>query len=171
MMSPAPTSMPPVIQGREAIKTAPKQIEIKAAPREIEIKSAPKEIEKKPSTSTAAPVSPTSAKSVEMESKNPFELDRRYEKRVGHAADYSKVTGQLSYVHIDGGIWILRYAPLWQEDPNGGSVVLARDRQMENYREGDLVTVEGAVIKPRGSARLGGPLYQVHTIQLDERPQ
>ena len=71
---------------------------------------------------------PTSARGAETESKNPFDLDRRYEKRVGCAADYSKVVGQLYYVHIDGGVWILRYAPLSQEDGNGGSVVLAHDR-------------------------------------------
>jgi hypothetical protein len=119
----------------------------------------------------ATVVTPTGARSTETESKNPFDLDRRYETRVGRSTDYSKVTGQLFFVHVDGGTWVLRYAPLWKEDANGGSVILARDRQMDNYREGDLVTVEGTVLQGKGNSRLGGSLYQVRSIQLVERPQ
>jgi hypothetical protein len=115
-------------------------------------------------------VAPAAAKKQE-ETKNPFELDRRYEKRVGRAADYSRLTGQLFYVHADGGLWVLRYAPLWKEEANGGSVVLARDRQLDNYRDGDLVNVEGSIIQERGSWRLGGPLYRIRSIQLLDRPQ
>src|SRR5262249_42448535 len=85
------------------------------------------------------------------ETKNPFELDRRYESRVARAPDYGWLTGQLFYVHADGGLWVLRYAPLWKEDPNGGSVVLARDLRMESYREGDLVTVHGELLSQQRS--------------------
>lgn len=116
-----------------------------------------------------APVTPTGAK-VETEAKNPFDSDRRREPSVGHTANYGKLTGQLSFVHADGGLWVLRYAPLSQEDANGGSVILARDRSMSNYKEGDLVTVEGRVISEKGSPRLGGPLYQIQTIRLVNRP-
>jgi hypothetical protein len=114
-------------------------------------------------------VTPTSSKTIETETKNPFELDRRYEMRVGRAADYSWVTGQLFYVHADGGLWVLRYAPLWKEDPNGGSVILARDRQMDSYREGDLVAVHGEILNQKGSIFLGGPLYRAQSIQLIDR--
>ncbi len=100
---------------------------------------------------------------------NPFELHRRYESRVAHAPDYSCVTGQLFYVHADGGLWILRYAPLWQEDTNGGSIVLARDLRMDNYREGDLVTVRGQILSKKSSVFLGGPLYRASSIQLVDR--
>jgi len=116
-----------------------------------------------------SPVTPAGAR-IETEVKNPFELARRYEKRVGHAANYSSLTGQLSFVHADGGLWVLRYAPLAEEDQNGGSVILARDEKMNNYREGDLVSVEGQVISQKGSARLGGPLYRVQAISLVDRP-
>ena len=116
-----------------------------------------------------APVTPAGAR-IETEVKNPFELARRYEQRVSHAADYSRLTGQLSFVHADGGLWVLRYASLAEEDRNGGSVILARDRMMNNYREGDLVTIEGQVISEKGSARLGGPLYRVQAISLVDRP-
>jgi hypothetical protein len=116
-------------------------------------------------------LAPTTTKSNETETKNPFELDRRYETRVDRAADYSWVTGQLSFVHADGGVWVLRYAPLDKEDPNGGSVVLARGRQLDSYREGDLVKVHGEILPEKGSLFLGGPLYRIHSIQLIHRPQ
>ena len=118
---------------------------------------------------TELDITPKASLTIETETKNPFELSRRYESSVNHAADYSWVTGQLFYVHADGGLWILRYAPLWKEDPNGGSVVLARDLKMDSYREGDLVTVQGEILNQRASKMLGGPLYRAHSIQLIER--
>jgi len=143
------------------------------APGAEPIKKMPKDVPagKSVSTTPSTPmIAPAGAK-VETEAKNPFELDRRYEKRVSRATDYSHLTGQLSYVHADGGLWVLRYAPLAEEDRYGGSVVLARDSMMNSYREGDLVSVEGQVISQRGSSRLGGPLYRVQTISLVDRPQ
>ncbi len=108
---------------------------------------------------------------IETEGRNPFELDRRYEKRAGRAADCSKVTGQLYFAHADGGVWVLRYASLSTEDSYGGSVVLARDRSMNGFREGDLVTVEGQVLQAKWSRHLGGALYQIRTISLVDRPR
>jgi hypothetical protein len=105
------------------------------------------------------------------ETPDPFELDRRYEARVDRAADYSWLTGQLFYVHTDGGLWVLRYAPLAKEDANGGGVVLARDLQLDRYREGDLVKVHGSIIADRGSSHLSAPLYRATSIQLVERDQ
>lgn len=112
-------------------------------------------------------VTPAGAK-VE-ESKNPFDSARRHDASVGHTANYGRLTGQLSFVRVDGGLWVLRYAPLGQEDVYGGSVILARDRQMTDFKEGDQVTVEGKVIDQKGSTRLGGPLYQVNSIRLVDR--
>jgi len=112
---------------------------------------------------------PTANVIIETETKSPFELNRRYVSRVDRAPDYSWLTGQLFYVHADGGLWVLRYAPLWKEDPNGGSMVLARDLRMDTYHEGDLVTVHGEIVSQHGSEFLGGPLYQVHSIKLIER--
>jgi hypothetical protein len=129
----------------------------------------PSDANKGASLAPLSPAIPAAAK-VETEAKNPFDSDRRHEPSVGHTADFGRLTGQLSYVRVDGGLWVLRYAPLSQEDANGGSVILARDRSMNNYKEGDLVTVEGRVISEKGSTRLGGPLYQVQTIRLVDRP-
>jgi hypothetical protein len=118
---------------------------------------------------TPIPASPY-APNVGTEPKSPFELSRRYEARVDHAPDYGWLTGQLFYVHADGGLWVLRYAPLWKEDRHGGSVVLARDIRMDNYHEGDLVTIHGEILSERSSVFLGGPLYRAQSIQLVDRP-
>jgi len=127
--------------------------------------------EKEVRAPAAFDVAPVSTTTIEKESKSPFDLDRRHENRVERAADYSRLTGQLFFVHADGGLWVLRYASLSNEDANGGGVVLARDRQMDSYREGDLVTVHGEVLNQKGSRFLGAPLYQASSIELVERTQ
>jgi hypothetical protein len=160
----APVATPPV---GEPIKP-PKETDPKKLP------EGGKEPVKDPSKGARGPalnpeVTPTGANNVEGGLKNPFELDRRYESRVDRAADYGWLTGQLFYVHADGGLWVLRYAPLSKEDANGGGVVLARDRDMDSYREGDLVTVRGDVLNAKGTPYLGAPLYRVQSIELVER--
>jgi hypothetical protein len=126
-----------------------------------------------PRGATAAPsldLSPTTSSKQIEETKNPFEPDRRCELRGDRAADYGWVTGQLCYVHADGGYWVLRYAPIGEEEANGGSVVLSRDVPMDSYREGDLVLVRGEILQPKASPSLGGPLYRVQSIHLQDRP-
>lgn len=118
---------------------------------------------------TDSELAPISSKVIETETRHPFDLSRQYEARVERAADYSRITGQLFFVHADGGLWVLRYAPIGQEDPNGGAVILARDRQMTSYREGDLVQVKGEILNEKGSLYLGGPLYRAQSIQLLDR--
>jgi hypothetical protein len=113
----------------------------------------------------------TTSKVNETETQHPFELSRRYEARVDRAEDYSWITGQLFYVHADGGLWVVRYAPVGQEDHNGGGVILARNRGMDSYQEGDLVTVRGEILNERGSRCLGAPLYRANVIQLVDREQ
>jgi hypothetical protein len=148
--------------------------QIKVLPQETGGKKMPSGGTKKGAGTTQSgnlDLTPTSSSNIiEQETKNhPFELDRRYETRVGRAADYSWVTGQLSYVHTDGGFWVLRYAPLGKEDGNGGSVILTHDRQMDSYREGDLVKVHGEILKQKGAISLGGPLYRAESIELIDR--
>ncbi len=117
----------------------------------------------------AVDLAPTNPKVSETENLHPFEISRQYESRVDRAPDYSWITGQLFYVHADGGRWVLRYAPLGQEDPHGGGVILARDRQMDSYREGDLVRVKGEFLDERPSLYLGAPLYRTSDIELVDR--
>jgi hypothetical protein len=149
--------------GAEPIKTLPKDATTPGKP-------LPSGDKKGTVQSQGLDVTPASSSNlIETETKNPFELDRRYETRVGRAADYSWVTGQLFFVHTDGGLWVLRYAPLGKEDANSGSVILARDRQMDSYREGDLVKVHGEILNPQGPVFLGGPQYRVQSIELIDR--
>jgi len=147
-----------------------------AGPRPESIQPPKEQPKKMPATTTSmkqvqiiTPEAPKAILTSETETKNPFELSRRYDARVSHAPDYSCLTGQLFYVHADGGLWVLRYAPLWKEDPNGGSIVLARDLRMGSYQEGDLVTVHGEIVRQKSSVFLGGPLYHARTIELIER--
>src|SRR5262249_40209626 len=114
----------------------------------------------------------------EKETRNPFDSGRRYESRIQRAPDYSTITGQLCFAHTDGGLWVLRYAPLGQEDPNGGGVVLPRTRLMDPYREGDpvqgpgedvLVKVSGEIVEAKASRPRGAPLSRVRSIELVER--
>ncbi len=103
---------------------------------------------------------------------DPTQIDRDYLDKVGNAADYSWVTGQLYYIHADGGLWVVRYAPVDREDRYGGSVVLAPAVTMQGYQEGDLVTVRGEILNEgRASKYLGGPLYRATGVNLQQRKE
>jgi hypothetical protein len=98
------------------------------------------------------------------------EVHKKFQEKVGCAPDHSWITGQLFYVHADGGRWVLRYTSVGEQDKYGGSVVLAPGIDMKNYREGDLVSVNGKVLSDaRASHHLPGALYQATAINLIER--
>lgn len=82
------------------------------------------------------------------------------------ADDFSWIQGRLQWVHVKGGAWVVRYAPLDQEDIHGGSVVLVRDRRFEDFHEGDFVRLEGEILSQKPSVFLGGPLYRVQHITM-----
>jgi hypothetical protein len=97
-------------------------------------------------------------------------VGKKFQEKVGCSPDYSWVTGQLFYVHADGGRWVIRYTAVDEQDKFGGSIVLAPGTDMRNYREGDLVSVNGKVLSDaRTSAHLPGALYQAANISLIER--
>lgn len=101
---------------------------------------------------------------------DPNRIKKEYMSKVGHDEDYRCVTGQLFHVHSDGGLWVVRYAPIDQEDRFGGSVVLAPATSLQDVREGDLVRVHGEILtEGRASKHLGGPLYRALTVELMER--
>jgi hypothetical protein len=98
------------------------------------------------------------------------EVGKKFQEKVGCAPDHSWITGQLFYVHTDGGRWVLRYTSVGEQDKYGGSVVLAPGVDMKNYREGDLVSVNGKVLSDaRTSHHLPGALYQATSVSLIER--
>jgi hypothetical protein len=119
-----------------------------------------------PAQATSSPVTPVSAKTVQPAG----EINQEYVQRVAIADDTSWIIGQLSYVHADGGVWVLRYAPLDKEDRYGGAVALARGVDMGQFQEGDLVYVQGQLVnEARASEHVGAPLYRVTSITLNER--
>jgi hypothetical protein len=94
----------------------------------------------------------------------------RYASKVGHEDDFSWITGQLYYLHVDGGIWVVRYASVDTEDKFGGSVVLTAGVPMHNFREGDLVSVRGEILNNgRPAGHVGGALYRPEHIDMVER--
>jgi hypothetical protein len=97
-------------------------------------------------------------------------IHQRFLDKVGHENDYSWVTGQLQYVHANGGLWVVRYATVDTEDRFGGSVVLAPTINMKNFREGDLVSVHGEILNEgRATTVLGGALYRASHVDMIER--
>jgi hypothetical protein len=98
------------------------------------------------------------------------EIKKEYQKKVGAADDYSWITGQLFYLHTDGGVWVVRYASVGENDRFGGSVVLASAVNMKNFRDGDLVCVTGELLSNgRASSHLGGAPYRATHIEMIER--
>jgi hypothetical protein len=102
--------------------------------------------------------------------RNPNEISKEYLPRVGHDADYRRITGQLIYVHAGTGIWVVRYAPVDREDRYGGSVVLQPVMNMDAYQDGDLVTISGEILNDgRATRYLGGPAYRTQNMLLEDR--
>ncbi len=98
-------------------------------------------------------------------------VQKEYQDKVGAADDYSWITGQLGRVHTAAGaVWVVRYNSVGQADKYGGSVVLAPAVEMRNYREGDLVCVQGEILQDRGApGHLGGALYRASSIAMVSR--
>lgn len=82
----------------------------------------------------------------------------------GHAKDYRWLIGRLQRVHSPKHEWKLRYAGLDEEDEWGGSMILAQDARLDEWNDGDLVYVEGEILRDRPSVYLAGPLYRVRAI-------
>jgi hypothetical protein len=121
-------------------------------------------------TQTAPALAPATAEQTVTALKPVPEVDKAHQDKVGAAEDYSWITGQLFYVRAGGGLWVLRYGSVGQVDKYGGSVVLAPGADMKNYREGDVVCVNGQVLSEgRASRQLGGPPYRVTSIQMIDR--
>jgi hypothetical protein len=85
-----------------------------------------------------------------------------------HSADYTELTGQIQHSRITRG-WRLRYAPVDEVDPYGGSVTLVEEAKLSGLKDGDMVRVHGRFLKSdeRGTA----PRYEVDAIQLSGKNQ
>jgi hypothetical protein len=85
-----------------------------------------------------------------------------------HSADYTELTGQIQHSRIARG-WRLRYAPVDEVDPYGGSVTLIEEAKLSGLKDGDMVRVHGRFLNSdeRGTA----PRYEVDAIQLSGKNQ
>ena len=80
-----------------------------------------------------------------------------------HSADYTELTGQIQHSRITRG-WRLRYAPVDEVDPYGGSVTLIEDAKLSGLKDGDMVRVHGRFLNSDESGT--APRYEVDAIQL-----
>ena len=87
------------------------------------------------------------------------------ESKFGHAKDLSWLIGQLQRLHVNGGSWKIRYAPLDVQDKWGGSVILSQDARIDGFKDGDFVYVEGEILAARPTVYLAGPLYRIFKIR------
>jgi hypothetical protein len=162
------TSAPPLIRPMPQT-SAPRMVQPTVQPVSQPVVQ-PARDEQGPSTSRVEPRPAAAIQQVAAKQTEQLPLKQQFQNKVGCAEDYSWITGQLFYLHTDGGKWVLRYASVDQEDRYGGSVVLAPTVSMTNFREGDLVCVHGQILNHgRATRHLGGASYRANHIDLIER--
>ncbi len=95
-------------------------------------------------------------------------LRRRVPGAYGHAPDYSWLQGVLDK-HYRGHL-NLRYCEAHLEDTWGGKVCLEDDPRLAQVKEGDVVVVEGGIVRENGQPLRGTwthfPRYRIRDIQL-----
>lgn len=84
------------------------------------------------------------------------------------AADYKWVQGRLQIIHTRHGECRIRYCSIDKEDLYGGSLVLKHDARLEEFKEGDIVRIEGLVIEDRSGRPFAAASYRIDTIRLVE---
>jgi homeobox protein ESX1 len=89
----------------------------------------------------------------------------------GHAADYTWLQGILDKHYL--GHLNLRYCDCTVEDTWGGKVRLLDDPRLAQLKEGDVVFVEGELVRDQaqapGSTWKQYPTYRVREVQLVQR--
>ena len=87
-----------------------------------------------------------------------------------HSDDHTWLQGELDR-HYRGHL-DLRYRPASEEDAFGGKVRLENDPRLAEFRAGDVVAVEGELVRdPEAEAQPWGqyPRYHIRSIHLVER--
>jgi hypothetical protein len=92
---------------------------------------------------------------------------------LGHDAQYTWIQGVVEK-HYHGRIY-LRYCDPSVEDPHGGKVCLDHDPSLEQFKEGDVIRVEGTISHEPDPSRHAGwqhfPHYHVQSARLIQRAQ
>lgn len=105
---------------------------------------------------------PISVEPVAFALKESVALNDRYMSRLGHAADYSSITGQL---RIADGVYKLYYAAPDRADRMGGVLALEMKGDLSPLRNGDLVDARGNLFTRRD----GSVVYRPDVIRILER--
>jgi hypothetical protein len=86
----------------------------------------------------------------------------------GHAPDHTWLQGVLDKHYL--GQMHLRYCDPTMDETWGGKVILEKDDRLAPFKDGDVVRVEGELVKEDGQAKRGSwchfPLYRIRDIQL-----
>jgi hypothetical protein len=88
-----------------------------------------------------------------------------FEDQGPHAEDFSWIVGELGYQHSRGGVWTVRYLPFDRTDANGGQVILSKDARLAQFKEGDMVRIEGRIAKRSNTS---SPTYRITAISKTE---
>jgi hypothetical protein len=78
----------------------------------------------------------------------------------GHTEGFKSVTGQ---VQMWKRVVRLRYAPVDQEDPYGGFVILEGGPEVTRLRDGQHIRIRGVLIQPEGN---GSAHYRVQSLEV-----
>lgn len=81
--------------------------------------------------------------------------------RYGNSPDYKWVAGVLDK-HQKGGFWTIRYADIGTDDMWGGKVRLLDDPRLAEFKNGDVIYVEGELLAPKSAA--DGPAYPPYRV-------
>jgi hypothetical protein len=90
----------------------------------------------------------------------------------GHAPDYTWVQGVVDR-HYNGQV-SLRYCDAAVEDAHGGKVSLDDDPRLADFKDGDVVVIEGSLVADGNAAATPGcwrayPKYRVYNVWLVQR--
>src|SRR5262249_16000580 len=94
-----------------------------------------------------------------------------YRDKIGHDERYTWITGQLFRLQANRDtLWVVCYATPEVQDAHGGSVLLSPTVDMLNFRDGDLVNVQGQILYGgRPSEQIALPVYRASDVNLIER--
>ena len=82
-----------------------------------------------------------------------------------HDGNYTRLSGRLEYSRSDDR-WKLRYIPIdGDTDDYGGSVVLLGARDLDEFKPGEYVTVQGRIEKSASDSRGFAPSYRVEQVE------
>jgi hypothetical protein len=87
----------------------------------------------------------------------------------GHGSDYKWIAGVVDR-HLKGGYWTIRYADIGTDDLWGGKVRLLDDERLRDFRNGDVVYIEGELMAPKSAAEGSAyPPFRVTAVRMVEK--